>query len=88
MSPLLFAIVQLLPLALCLGSSTPQPQFTAAELSHEIVAFDKKLVAESASPLNRQLLGLSIEFVLLFSFSQRDTNQAKNQILLDYQLPR
>lgn len=71
MSPLLLALVQLLPIALCL--STTQPTFTAAELSHEVVTFDKRAAAASASPLNRQLLGLSIEFVLLFQ-AQRYTH--------------
>ena len=69
MSPLLFAIVQWLPLAFCLStSSTTQLTFTPAQLSHEVVTFDKRATAEAASPLNRQLLGLSIEFVLPSKF--------------------
>ncbi|KFY04146.1 hypothetical protein O988_00965 [Pseudogymnoascus sp. VKM F-3808] len=66
MSPILLALVQLLPIALCL--STTQPAFTAAELSHEVVTFDKRAAAASASPLNRQLLGLSIEFCWITSY--------------------
>lgn len=43
--------------------------FTPAQLSHEVVSFDERLAAEAATPLNRQLLGLSIEFVSLFMLS-------------------
>ncbi|OBT81651.1 hypothetical protein VE02_10289 [Pseudogymnoascus sp. 03VT05] len=73
MSPLLFALLQLLPVTLCL--STTQPTFTAAELSHEVVTFDKRAAAASATPLNRQLLGLSIEFCWITGYLG-DVNQA------------
>lgn len=62
---LLLAIVQLFSFASCSSSSTTsKPNFTAEDLSHEVVIFDERTTAKAASPLNRHLLGLSIEFVL------------------------
>jgi hypothetical protein len=36
-----------------------------ANITHEVVTFDRRAVAEAAAPLSRDLLGLSIELVTL-----------------------
>ncbi|KAH8812634.1 hypothetical protein F5884DRAFT_878457 [Xylogone sp. PMI_703] len=65
----LLATLQCLVLASDRTSShLPLPTFTDAQLSHETVTFDRNTVADSAVPLNRNLLGLSIEFCYITAY--------------------
>jgi hypothetical protein len=62
MYQILLVLMQWSTLTFCLSSgSTPQPTFTPAQLSYEMVALGE--AAEVAMPLARNLIGLSIEFV-------------------------
>jgi hypothetical protein len=59
---ILLMLMQWSTLTFCLSSSsTPQPTFTPAQLSYEVVTLPD--AAEVSMPLARNLIGLSIEFV-------------------------
>lgn len=64
---ILLVLMQWSTLTFCLSSSsTPQPTFTQANLSHEVVTLGD--AADVALPLARNLIGLSIEFCYITSY--------------------